>query len=79
LKLPDFAALAMNLRAHPFDLAPHKIKLYYVPARPGPSRFAGEQPSPSDLLVPEGAGGATPDDFAFLLGVHLRSLTGCSP
>jgi hypothetical protein len=59
LKLPDFAALTVNLGAHQFDLSTDIIKLHDVLARLGPSRSAGEQPPPDDLPVREGAGGAT--------------------
>jgi hypothetical protein len=43
LKLSDFAALTMNLGAHPLNLASDIFKLHNVLARPKPSQAAGRQ------------------------------------
>ncbi|WP_349253700.1 hypothetical protein [Bradyrhizobium sp. CB82] len=53
LKLPDFAARAMDLGPHALDLAPHD-----VPAQPRLSRSAGEWRPPDGPAALGGAGGA---------------------
>jgi hypothetical protein len=58
LKLSDFSALTVDLRAHVLDLAPDMVKPHDVLAQPKPFRSAGEQQSPSGLPVREGAAGS---------------------
>jgi hypothetical protein len=41
LKLSDFAALTLNLGAHPLNLSPDSVKLHPVLVLPKPVRSAG--------------------------------------
>jgi hypothetical protein len=59
LQLPDFAALPVNLGAHPLNLGSELVKLHYVLARLGPFQSAGAQPLSGALPFPEAAGSST--------------------
>jgi hypothetical protein len=65
LKLADFAALPVDLGAHPLDFGSEEVKLHGILVQPGAA-----QPSSSDFPFPEDASGSIPDDFPLFACVH---------
>jgi len=59
LKLPDFATLAVDLDAHPFDFGAKLVKLHGIFVPPKPFQSGAAQPSSGGLPCPEAASGST--------------------
>jgi hypothetical protein len=59
LKLPDFAALPMDLGAHPLNFGSDLIKLHDVLVRLKPFQSGDAQPPSDGLPAREGAGDST--------------------
>jgi hypothetical protein len=70
LKLPDFAALPLNLGAHPLDFGSELVKLHGILVQPKPLRSAAAQPSSGGLPFPEAQAIPQSDDFSLFPGVH---------
>jgi hypothetical protein len=59
LKLADFAALPVDLGAHPLDFGSEVVKLHDVLVQLKPFQSAGAQPSSGGLPFQEPAGDST--------------------
>jgi hypothetical protein len=59
LKLADFAALSVDLGAHPLDFGSEMVKLHGILVQPRPFRSGAAKPSSGGLPFPEAAGGST--------------------
>jgi hypothetical protein len=59
LKLPDFAALPVDLGAHPLYFGSELVKLHGILVRPKPFRSGAVKPSSAGLPFPEAASDST--------------------
>jgi hypothetical protein len=57
-KLPDIAALPVDLDAHSFDFGSEMVKLHGILVQPKPFQSGAARPTSGDLLFPKVASGS---------------------